>query len=141
MGIGQRAPEDVYILETQVGGTPVPLTEDPANFTQPQAPEEYDGPGDDTYTAIPYETDYHRYEVTYSHEVLQGVTFYTAANRRFGNIDFTATKTWQDGTGELRAQIAQQAEESGYSLVMQLEFARQDVPAYYACLLYTSRCV
>lgn len=132
VGIGQRAPEDVYILETQVGGTPVPLTEDPANFTQPQAPEEYDGPGDDTYTAIPYETDYHRYEVTYSHEVLQGVTFYTAANRRFGNIDFTATKTWQDGTGELRAQIAQQAEESGYSLVMQLEFARQDVPAYYA---------
>ena len=29
----------------QKGGTPVPLTEDPANFTQPQAPEEYDGPG------------------------------------------------------------------------------------------------
>lgn len=132
VGIGRRAPEDVYILETQVGGVQLPLTEDALNFTQPQAPEEYDGPGDSEYTAIPYETENHRYEATYSHEVLQGVTIYTVANRRFGNIDLTATKTWQDGAGELRAKIAEEAEAGGYSLVLQLEFAQQGVPEYYS---------
>lgn len=70
-GIGSSyTADEVYILETQVGGKDVPLTTyyldsgASPNYTQPEAPAEYDPDG--TYTAIQYKTEHHRYEAAYS---------------------------------------------------------------------------
>lgn len=138
-GIGGLEPEDVYILETSVGDTPVPLSDyrlgqeaeggAAPNYDRPAAPAEYNGgPAQQEYTAVQYETVNHNYEVTYGRENVAGVLCYTATNRRFGNINFTVSKTWVDGAGELRAEIAGAlagGEAAGYSLAMQLEFAEQ----------------
>ncbi len=109
IGIGSYTADEVYILETQVGDEPVPLTtyylDSGAypNYTQPKAPAEYDPDG--TYTAIQYETEYHRYEATYSRDTIAGTEFLTVTNRRLGNIDLTVTKQWLDGKGSVREEL------------------------------------
>lgn len=101
--------DEVYILETQVGEEPVPLTTyyldsgASPNYTQPEAPAEYDPDG--TYTAIQYKTEYHRYEAAYSRDTIAGTEFLTVTNRRLGNIDLTVTKQWLDGEGSVRKEL------------------------------------
>ena len=142
VGIGSLEPEEVYILETTVGETAVPLTSydinsgDEPNYTSPQAPEEYDGEEDDSYTAIQYSTEYHYYEATYRHEDISNITFYTVTNRRLGNINLTATKTWVDGDGEKRQEIQAELERlegEGVTLypALRLQFADENNPSYY----------
>ncbi len=111
IGIGSSyTADEVYILETQVGDKPVPLTTyyldsgASPNYTQPEAPAEYDPDG--TYTAIQYETEHHRYEATYSRDTIAGTEFLTVTNRRLGNINFTITKQWLDGEGIVREELA-----------------------------------
>lgn len=109
IGIGSYTADEVYILETWVGSTQVPLTTyyldsgASPNYTQPEAPAEYDPDG--TYTAIQYETEYHRYEATYSRDTIAGTEFLTVTNRRLGNIDLTVTKQWLDGEGSVRKEL------------------------------------
>lgn len=109
IGIGRYTADEVYILETWVGSTQVPLTTyyldsgASPNYTQPKAPAEYDPNG--TYTAIQYETEYHRYEATYSRDTIAGTEFLTVTNRRLGNIDLTVTKQWLDGKGSVREEL------------------------------------
>lgn len=109
IGIGRYTADEVYILETQVGDEPVPLTTyyldsgASPNYTQPEAPAEYDPDG--TYTAIQYKTEYHRYEAAYSRDTIAGTEFLTVTNRRLGNIDLTVTKQWLDGKGSAREEL------------------------------------
>ena len=109
IGIGSYTADEVYILETWVGSTQVPLTTyyldsgASPNYTQPEAPAEYDPDG--TYTAIQYETEYHRYEAAYSRDTIAGTEFLTVTNRRLGNIDLTVTKQWLDGEGSVRKEL------------------------------------
>ena len=109
IGIGSYTADEVYILETQVGGKDVPLTTyyldsgASPNYTQPEAPAEYDPDG--TYTAIQYKTEHHRYEATYSRDTIAGTEFLTVTNRRLGNINLTVTKQWLDGKGSVREEL------------------------------------
>ena len=116
IGIGSYTADEVYILETRVGDKPVPLTTyylnsgASPNYTQPKAPAEYDPDG--TYTAIQYETEYHRYEATYSRDTIAGTEFLTVTNRRLGNIDLTVTKQWLDGEGSVREELLAELEKT-----------------------------
>lgn len=110
IGIGSSyTADEVYILETWVGSTQVPLTTyflggtSQPNYTSPEKPVEYDPDG--SYTAIQYETEYHRYEATYSRDTIAGTEFLTVTNRRLGNIDLTVTKQWLDGKGSVREEL------------------------------------
>lgn len=116
IGIGSYTADEVYILETRVGDEPVPLTTyyldsgASPNYTQPEAPAEYDPDG--TYTAIQYKTEYHRYEATYSRDTIAGTEFLTVTNRRLGNIDLTVTKQWLDGKGSVREELLAELEKT-----------------------------
>lgn len=117
IGIGSSyTADEVYILETQVGDEPVPLTTyyldsgASPNYTQPEAPAEYDPDG--TYAAIQYETEYHRYEAAYSRDTIAGTEFLTVTNRRLGNIDLTVTKQWLDGKGSVRKELLAELEKT-----------------------------
>lgn len=116
IGIGSYTADEVYILETQVGDKDVPLTTyyldsgASPNYTQPEAPAEYDPDG--TYTAIQYKTEHHRYEATYSRDTIAGTEFLTVTNRRLGNIDLTVTKQWLDGKGSVRAELQAELEKA-----------------------------
>lgn len=116
IGIGSYTADEVYILETRVGDKPVPLTTyyldsgASPNYTQPEAPAEYDPDG--TYTAIQYETEYHRYEATYSRDTIAGTEFLIVTNRRLGNIDLTVTKQWLDGEGSVREELLAELEKT-----------------------------
>ena len=110
VGIGELAPEEVYILETgvTVDGEEyqVPLQsyifgqDGGANYADPLAPKMV-GSTDD-YDRYQYETEHHRYEATYSESELSGEKLYIVNNRRLGNIDLTVTKKWDDGDGLMR---------------------------------------
>ena len=80
------------------------------NYTQPEAPAEYDPNG--TYTAIQYETEHHRYEAAYSRDTIAGTEFLTVTNRRLGNIDLTVTKQWLDGEGSVRKELLAELEKT-----------------------------
>lgn len=116
IGIGSYTADEVYILETQVGDKDVPLTTyyldsgASPNYTQPEAPAEYDPDG--TYTAIQYKTEHHRYEATYSRDTIAGTEFLTVTNRRLGNIDLTVTKQWLDGEGSVRKELLAELEKT-----------------------------
>lgn len=116
IGIGSYTADEVYILETNVGDKDVPLTTyyldsgASPNYTQPEAPAEYDPDG--TYTAIQYKTEHHRYEAAYSRDTIAGTEFLTVTNRRLGNIDLTVTKQWLDGEGSIRAELLTELEKT-----------------------------
>ncbi|MCO8193852.1 Cna B-type domain-containing protein [Anaerofustis sp. NSJ-163] len=143
VGIGNLNEENVYILETKVGDTNIPLDTyyldqgQTPNYDNPKAPDEYDDEGDTNYTSIQYETQYHRYDVKYTSEEIGGEKVYKAVNRRLGNINLTVEKTWVDGDGSLRSEIQkelQNIEENqnvSLSLVAQLDFATDNNPSYY----------
>lgn len=118
VGIGEVKPDNVYILETKVGNTEVPLSEEDPKI--PQAPVEYDEKG---YTAIQYDTENHKYEATYFKKTLGRETVYTVNNRRLGNVDLTVTKDWKDGNGAKRDALEKALEKDGLTLAVKLQFA------------------
>ena len=124
VGIGEYEADDVYILETSVGGTNVPLQpytfgdEDEPNITEPAAPTD-----DAVYQ---YQTKHHRYEATYSQTKVSGEDIFIVNNRRLGNIDLTVTKTWNDGESQLRDALQKVNEALGDKAIypyLQLDFA------------------
>ena len=121
VSIGEYEPEEVYILETQVGDTIVPFED---GGDSPSKPKEYDGENSDDYTEVQFKTDYHTYAATYSSGTIEetDVKFYRVSNRRLGNIDLTVEKTWTDGDGENREELVKAAATAGISLVMRLDF-------------------
>lgn len=138
IGIGSYEPDDVYILETYVGDTKVPLQEysiDEDNKEEPsynpKEPVLEQGVGDTEYTTMQYQTTKHKYEASYGMETLDlgedKIDVFTVENRRLGNIDMMVTKTWSDGDGEKRKEIQEELknlENSGEKihLAMKLEF-------------------
>lgn len=124
VGIGEYEADEVYILETQVGGTNVPLQpytfgdENEPNYETPEAPE--------TTDAYQYQTEHHRYEATYSETTVSGEKIFIVNNRRLGNIDLTVTKTWNDGEGQLRDALQKANNALGDQAIypyLQLKFA------------------
>lgn len=128
VAIGDKEPDDVYVLETKVGDNtvPVPLGDD----GKPTRPT-FTGKDVTDPTAIEYSTDNHKYAVTYSYEAkfgaeegegagYKGCACYTITNRRLGNIDLTVTKTWYDGDGEARTKLAKALEEASLALAVKL---------------------
>lgn len=128
VAIGEKAPGDVYVLETKVGENTVPVPKDNAGEqTCPTFVRE----GETDPTAIEYTTSNHKYAVTYSYEAnfgeeeggdagYKGCACYTITNRRLGNIDLTVTKTWRDGDGEARTKLAEALKDAGLALAVQL---------------------
>lgn len=111
--------DDIYILETTVSlngqNTSVPLQpytfgdEKGPNTTDPESPLT----GDNAGKSYQYETQYHRYEATYSKEKVSGQDLFVVNNRRLGNIDMTVEKTWKDGDGQLRNALAEANDKLG----------------------------
>lgn len=132
VGIGSLDPkEDVYILETQVGDTEVPLSE--YNLDSDAAPnfKDPEEPGEDT--VIQYETENHKYEATYYQQQVEGETIYTVDNRRLGNVNLKATKKWVDGkdTNGTRKALKEALDEEGFSLALKLNFSEMTVQEEY----------
>lgn len=122
--IGEYTADEVYILETKVGGTNVPLQrysfggENEPNYETPKAPESTD--------VYQYQTEHHRYEATYSETTVSGEKIFIVNNRRLGNIDLTVTKTWNDGEGQLRDALQKANDELGNAAIypyLELKFA------------------
>lgn len=146
VGIEEKEPEDVYILETAVGkNNKIPLqsylldSEDEPSYDA-NAPTEYSGTGDGDHTCIQYTTDDHRYEVVYTSTKIEGLQVYTVVNRRLGTIDYTVTKKWVDGAGAnaggLRAALQNAIEEikkeDGTELIpaLKLELSGENAASY-----------
>lgn len=91
VGIGQRDPDEVYILETAVGG------QDITNG------EGYPTGAPTEHTRHEYETENHLYDATYGKFSINGLQGYSVTNRRLGHVKITAEKTWVDGDGSARA--------------------------------------
>ncbi len=127
-------PDDVYILETKVGNTEVPLNDnDKLSNRVPQPPVEQDNTVA-APTAIRYETEHHRYEATYGREMVGGEEFRTVTNRRLGNVDITVTKKWLDGDGGQRDAVKTELENLGEdapTLVFRLDFAEGENPKHF----------
>lgn len=119
VGIGTLETNEVYILETKVGGNRVPLQD--YAYGSGQTPV-YEPKAPDTDTAIQFEGEYHYYEATYSDKKIENEHCYIVTNRRLGRIDLTVTKAWIDGdrqaTEELQAALA----EKNMALALRLEF-------------------
>lgn len=128
--IGNYRPEEVYILETKMGDTPVPYTQTAEggkpNYQNPEQPT--------AQTAIQFTAQYHKYEVTYQSEWLNGTFMYVAMNRRLGNVDLTVTKSWLDGDGTKRVAIQEAINalpaEKKVAPALILEFAVEDETGY-----------
>ena len=115
VSIGELEPKEVYIRETQLGDQLVDYTDVDGPLDDPEKP--YEG-------SIQVTGEHHRYEVTHlPMETIAGEAFYRVVNRRLGNVDLTVTKTWVDGDGELRQQLADALEEEDLRLALVLDFA------------------
>lgn len=119
VGIGNLETEDVYILETKVGGKDIPLQsytlgseEEPSD--EPQAPEDR--------TAIQFAGAYHNYEATYLDKKIENEHCYIVTNRRLGRIDLTVTKEWIDGDRQATEALQEALEEKNMALALRLEF-------------------
>ena len=123
IGIGDYTPDQVYILETRVGGQDLTWDEEGkrkvSKYPHEPVPNE----------TLNYNTNHHKYEVTYQEKTIAGELFKIAVNRRLGNIDVTVTKTWQDGNESGRRELLNILEdirsENGMAprLALRLEFA------------------
>ena len=128
-------PDDVYILETQVGDTDIPADKDLYDSWTGDAPVLDTGSNND-YSTLQYQAENHKYEVSYSVETVEGLKFYTAENRRLGNVDLTVTKEWTDGDGSQRQAIADELrrieKESGVDIRLAIELDFHDSAQYNA---------
>ena len=123
IGIGELTADQVYILETRVGETPVPL-----NSSGGQEP--VDPLGEGAVNAIRFETEEHLYEASYGHERAGDIDFFTVTNRRIGSVDLKVRKNWIDGAGRERAAIREMLKDLDIVPVVRLTF-QGSVPAYY----------
>lgn len=122
LNIGRYEPNEVYVLETEVGNSQV--------TGNPDSAPNYTNDGDGTYTQARVDTDYHKYEVTYAYDesfggdgvVFEGVPCFTVTNRRLGNVDITVTKNWVDGGGEKRTALADALQTARIQLAVRLDF-------------------
>lgn len=122
LNIGRYEPNEVYVLETEVGNSQV--------TGNPDSAPNYTNDGDGTYTQARVDTDYHKYEVTYAYDesfggdgvVFEGVPCFTVTNRRLGNVDITVTKNWVDGGGEKRTALAAALNQYNMALAVRLDF-------------------
>lgn len=125
--------DDVYILETKVGDTSVPVDKEEYDSWTGEAPALDTGDNTD-YSTIQYQAAHHKYEVSYSVETVDGLKFYTAENRRLGNVDLTVTKEWTDGDGSLREEIEDELErireEDGADVRLAVELRFHDGSQY-----------
>lgn len=129
VSIGNRNPADVYILETKVGTTDVPISTLPSTSsgTKPNLPG-----------STQFQTEHHKYEATYSFEELKPtestnktIPCFTVTNRRLGNIRLTITKDWKDGDGEKRKTLKEELEDAGLELAVRLDFASMSQDSSY----------
>lgn len=127
--------DDVYILETQVGDTDIPADKDLYDSWTGDAPVLDTGSNND-YSTLQYQAENHKYEVSYSVETVEGLKFYTAENRRLGNVDLTVTKEWTDGDGSQRQAIANELKrikkESSVDIRLAIELDFHDSAQYNA---------
>lgn len=123
LNIGTYEPNEVYVLETAVGGQLITNDlEGPPTYTN--------DPDADDYTAVHFETKFHVYEATYAYDesfggdgvVFAGVPCFTVTNRRLGNVDITVTKNWVDGDGEKRTALAAALDQYNMALAVRLDF-------------------
>ena len=119
VGIGTLETDAVYILETKVGDTDVPLQSytlgsGEAPSDEPQAP--------DGNTAIQFAGTYHNYEATYLDKKIENEHCYIVTNRRLGRIDLTVTKEWIDGDRQATEALQAALAEKNMALALRLEF-------------------
>ena len=120
--------EQLLILETKVGNTEISYTPDDmeAIFKVQHGEQGVSTP------YIKYNTQNHRYEVSYSSEDIGGIHFYTATNRRLGSVNIDAKKKWVDGknSDNVRTKLFDSLEKKGYELVLKLECSQSDAIDY-----------
>lgn len=137
VGIGKYKPEEVYIVETKVGGHETDYIKTDAG--DPIATT--DGKGDSVSKAVhQFEGSNHKYEATYRREQLtdvNGTFLYSVTNRRLGDVNITVTKEWLDGNGSMRAKLEEEldeinteGEEPELRLMLRLDFG-PDSPEMY----------
>lgn len=119
VGIGTLETDEVYILETKVGGKDIPLQsytlgsgEEPSD--EPQAPG--------GNTAIQFAGAHHNYEATYLDKKIENEHCYIVTNRRLGRIDLNVTKKWIDGDREATKALQVALEKKNMALALRLEF-------------------
>lgn len=119
VGIGTLETEDVYILETKVGGKDIPLQS--YTLGSEQSPN-YDPQAPDKDTAIQFAGAHHNYEATYLDKKIENEHCYIVTNRRLGRIDLTVTKTWIDGDRQATEALQAALEKENMALALRLEF-------------------
>lgn len=119
VGIGTLETEDVYILETKVGGKDIPLQS--YTLGSEQSPN-YDPQAPDKDTAIQFAGAHHNYEATYSDKKIENEHCYIVTNRRLGRIDLTVTKEWIDGDRQATEALQEALKENEMALALRLEF-------------------
>ena len=119
---------ELLILETQVGEHKIIYTqEDMEKIYKVQH-----GASGASTPYIKYNTDNHRYEVSYSTEDVGDIHFYTSTNRRLGSVNIDAQKKWIDGNNNnnIRNKLLNKLEEKGYKLVLKLECSQEGAIDY-----------
>lgn len=115
--IGENNPGEVYIVETQMGGT----TDLDSFLPNPLVIE-----GNAVKGVYQIQARYHRYEVSYRVEQIgNNIPNHIVKNCRLGNIDLTVQKNWVDRVGA-KEKISEELEKLGGDapgLYMQLEFS------------------
>ena len=119
VGIGTLETDEVYILETKVGGKDIPLQS--YTLGSEQSPN-YDPKAPDQDTAIQFAGTYHNYEATYLDKKIENEHCYIVMNRRLGRIDLTVTKEWIDGDREATQALQEALKENEMALALRLEF-------------------
>lgn len=128
-GMPANVPQnELLILETQVGEHKIIYTqEDMEKIYKVQH-----GASGASTPYIKYNTDNHRYEVSYSTEDVGDIHFYTSTNRRLGSVNIDAQKKWIDGNNNnnIRNKLLNKLEEKGYKLVLKLECSQEGAIDY-----------
>lgn len=128
-GMPANVPQnELLILETQVGEHKIIYTqEDMEKIYKVQH-----GVSGASTPYIKYNTDNHRYEVSYSTEDVGDIHFYTSTNRRLGSVNIAAQKKWIDGNNNnnIRNKLLNKLEEKGYKLVLKLECSQEGAIDY-----------
>lgn len=126
--IAEFGANDIYVVETSIGESGdsegYPVSHGNSGVITYKGLYGEDGSGGDEYGDVT--TNNHRYEVTYKSEgsgASGSMRTFAVTNRRLGNVDITATKTWVDG----RRTSNQDGTESGDTLSEQIAELVQDI--------------
>lgn len=122
--------DDIYVVETSIKKSNEPNDSENVDVIYGENSRNYDslygedGSGGDGCGDVT--TNNHRYEVTYKSEdsgTNESMRAFTVTNRRLGNVDITAIKTWVDG----RRTSNQDGTESGDTLSHQIAELVQEI--------------